>query len=107
VRSNQSPSRASPSSKARTAWTPGPVPGAFDKVLFGAVRELITQSRDLGLLLVANHDGMVAPAEDLLLPAGQASDLPRQLGEKVAHELARFGWHLAGVTWTRLAFKAY
>src|SRR4051795_2344298 len=40
---------------------PGPVPGSFDQVLFRAVRETVPESLDLGFLLVADHDGLVAP----------------------------------------------
>jgi hypothetical protein len=68
---------------------PGPIPGPVHKVLLGSMRELIPESLDLGGLLVADHDGAVAPTEDLLLPAGQAPDLARQLRQEVAHELGQ------------------
>jgi hypothetical protein len=64
----------------------GPVPRLVHEIFLNAVRQAVAQSLDLSSLLGADYDRLVASAEDLLLPAGQASDLPGQLGEEVAHE---------------------
>jgi hypothetical protein len=64
----------------------GPIPGPFDQVFLGAVREAVAQPFDLGRLLLADYDRLVASAEDLLSPAGQPPDLPRQLRAESAHE---------------------
>jgi hypothetical protein len=63
-----------------------PIREAFDQTLFDPVAENVAESRNLGFRLVADQDRPVASSEDLLSPAGEAPDLPGELGGEVAHE---------------------
>jgi hypothetical protein len=65
-----------------------PVRGAFHQALFDPVAEDIPESRNLRLGLVADLDRLVPAPEDLLPPAGEPADLPRDLGVEVIHESA-------------------
>src|SRR6476620_5664731 len=48
--------------------------------------EQILEAGDLGRLLFADHDGLVAPAPDLVLPTGAACNLASEIGVEVTHE---------------------
>ncbi len=55
----------------------GPIPRPFHQILLTAVRESIPKPLDLGGILGADHNRLVATPEDLLLPAGQKPDRAR------------------------------
>src|SRR5215216_1334336 len=56
-----------------------PLRETLHEVLFDRVRENVLQPPDLGPLLAADHDPIVSPPEDLLLPAVKPAYLPGQL----------------------------
>jgi hypothetical protein len=63
-----------------------PVLETFDKALLAAVAEHVLEARGLGFGLRADQDGLIPPSKNLLPPAGEASDLPGELGVEVIHE---------------------
>jgi hypothetical protein len=68
---------------------PGPVAQLRDEVFLDAVGEQVAEAVDLGGLLGADDDRLVAPGPDLLPPAGEAADFPCQVGIEMAMNLAR------------------
>src|SRR5262249_17035818 len=64
----------------------GPVGEVLDQSLLDAMREQVLKPGDLGRLLLADDNGLVTPAPDLVLPAGAARDLAGEVGIEIAHE---------------------
>src|SRR6185436_9478143 len=67
---------------------PWPLFDPGNQAFLDAVAEDISEPRDLHLLFVADHDRLIPPAPDLLLPSGPAADLLGQVRVEVAHEVA-------------------
>jgi hypothetical protein len=63
-----------------------PILETFDESLLTAVAEHVFETRGLSFGLRADQDGLISPPEDLLPPAGEASDLSGELGVEVVHE---------------------
>ena len=71
------------------AMDAGPILRSRHQVLFAAVGEDVQEPLDLCRLLFTDRDRLIAGCEHLVVPAGQPTDLARQLGQKVAHEVGQ------------------
>jgi hypothetical protein len=57
----------------------GPVSQALDERFLAAMRQDVPQPLDLGGLLFADRDGLVAPPPELLAPVGETTGLPGEV----------------------------
>jgi hypothetical protein len=64
----------------------GPILRTCDETLFATIREEIPESRDLGIFLSADDDGLVSPRPDLVLPFMETTDLSGDVGGHISHE---------------------
>lgn len=61
---------------------PRPILDPGDQVLLDGVREDVGEALHLRGHFVRDQDALVAARPDLVLPAGQAGDLPRQIASE-------------------------
>lgn len=64
----------------------GAVLGPGHQVLLATVGEDVHETLYLSRLFLTDGDRLIAPGEHLVAPAGQPTDLARQLGKEVGHE---------------------
>ena len=81
------------STQGRRAVDTGPIPWIFDQVLLDAVTKDVAQASDLGRLLVADDDRVVASLPERSPPFESGIHLFREIGVHVGHEIG----DLAGI----------
>ena len=69
---------------------PRPLTHPLDQIRLYSLAEHVSQSLDLGGVLVGDDGHVVAPVEDVAMPAGETIDLPGKLRLEVPHEGGRF-----------------
>jgi len=64
----------------------GPLTHSGHEIFLDPIREHIGEPGGLGGVFVADDGGLIATGPDLVLPAGEADDLTRELGIEKAHK---------------------